>query len=82
MTTELLNTVSSSFNTVSGYALSALNVILPIALGIFAILFVWVFAVRFFLKIGGGKRPKKWDETHTGDMWDRDTSDDEEWDDD
>ena len=58
MTTELLNTVSSSFNTVSGYALSALNVVLPIALGIFAILFVWIIAKKFFMKLTGNKSSK------------------------
>jgi len=59
MTTELFNTVSSSFDTISGYVLSTLPVVVPIALGIFAIFIVWRFARKMFVSLVFGRGSKK-----------------------
>ena len=54
-----MNTISTSFESIVGYSLQSLNLVLPIALGIFAIIFVWIIAVRFFKKIGAVRYSSK-----------------------
>jgi uncharacterized membrane protein len=62
MTTELFNTLTSGFGAVQGNILSGLGVIVPIALTIFAVLFLWIFAVNFFKRLAGSKQKEEEDD--------------------
>lgn len=58
MTTELVNAVSSAFTLNQGYVFQTLAVVVPIALLIFGILFVWKISVNFFKGLAGSKHSK------------------------
>ena len=56
MTTELVNAYTSGMTAVQEHLINTLVVIVPIALGIFAILFIWLYGINLFKRLIGSKR--------------------------
>ena len=59
MTTELFSAVTGSFGDIQTWALSALNVVLPVAITLFGIMFMWFLISKFFKRLVGVSESKE-----------------------